>query len=272
MKTVSKTEWLERLSTGKGKLDFKRCAYWPDDSKLKGACTVIPNNLLVFIERGSMNVSINHKEFKLFEGSLVWIPPDSLREMRCNENIGKLSDYRLHFNVLSNNRKLSFSREPAIAKNAWSTHIFFQLLNRAYHNPFQFRNEYIKGLILSLSSVFFNLSERSSSTGKILSSKQQESIARYIHEHIEERVTSTALAKHNHLNNDYFSRLFKNTYGESARSYIVKERIRFSANLLLETDMSVKEIAFTLGYKDENLFCRQFKKIMGGSPGKYRLQ
>lgn len=40
--------------------------------------------------------------------------------------------------------------------------------------------------------------------------------------------------------------------------------------MLVETDKTVKEIAFEFGYDNEMYFNRIFHKITGSAPGKYR--
>ena len=40
--------------------------------------------------------------------------------------------------------------------------------------------------------------------------------------------------------------------------------------MLFESGKSIKEIAFACGFENETYFNRQFHKVMGMSPGKYR--
>lgn len=68
----------------------------------------------------------------------------------------------------------------------------------------------------------------------------------------------------------YFSRLFTREMGTSFRDYVVTLRLERARYLLQETDMSVGEIAVSLGYDSIFLFSRQFKFRHSISPSHLR--
>jgi AraC-like DNA-binding protein len=68
----------------------------------------------------------------------------------------------------------------------------------------------------------------------------------------------------------YMSSLFKQ-YGDVTPShYLMRLRLNKAANLLLTTDMTVKEIAASVGFSDPYHFSRNFKQFHGQSPRQYR--
>lgn len=67
-----------------------------------------------------------------------------------------------------------------------------------------------------------------------------------------------------------FQRCFRETIGTSPIDYLLKVRISRAAGLLRSGHFNVTEAAFETGFSDSNYFCRQFKRIVGTSPGKYR--
>ena len=67
------------------------------------------------------------------------------------------------------------------------------------------------------------------------------------------------------------SNLFKNEFGITYTRYIQQTRIRVSCHLLLQTNMSVEQIAERVGYSDVRAYRKNFKNIMGTTPLKYRL-
>ena len=71
-------------------------------------------------------------------------------------------------------------------------------------------------------------------------------------------------------NPDYIGKLFKNTVGVGLKEYISAERLKHAKDLLLTTSKTVKEIAFDLGFSDENLFIKFFGYHEGISPTAYR--
>ena len=52
--------------------------------------------------------------------------------------------------------------------------------------------------------------------------------------------------------------------------YIIRRRIGEAQNLLIGTDRSITEIAFSCGYNNSNYFQSVFKRLVGMTPGQYR--
>lgn len=71
-------------------------------------------------------------------------------------------------------------------------------------------------------------------------------------------------------NPNYIGKLFKKTFGVGIKSYIVLERLKYAKNLLLTTNMSVKEISAEMGFEEENLFIKYFMYHEEISPSKFR--
>ena len=72
------------------------------------------------------------------------------------------------------------------------------------------------------------------------------------------------------LSKFHFMRLFKRYSGFSPYEYVLNYRIHDSKRLLKESDLSVKEIAYQVGFNDVNNYIREFKKLVGTTPVKYR--
>ena len=54
------------------------------------------------------------------------------------------------------------------------------------------------------------------------------------------------------------------------RNYLLEFRMHKAANLLVGTNLSVKEIANNVGYTDQLVFSKAFKRQFGLSPKNYR--
>ncbi|WP_058300818.1 AraC family transcriptional regulator [Gorillibacterium timonense] len=83
-------------------------------------------------------------------------------------------------------------------------------------------------------------------------------------------VTVEELAADLGLSRKYLSRLFKDETGISPQQYLLKYRLDKASELLRGTALSVKEVSFSVGYKDPLLFSRMFKQLFGLSPRQYR--
>jgi AraC-like DNA-binding protein len=74
------------------------------------------------------------------------------------------------------------------------------------------------------------------------------------------------------LSPPYFSTIFKEEMGENLSKYLNRLRVEKASSLLLETDMSLSEIAACCCFEDQSWFSKIFKAYTGISPGKYRNQ
>lgn len=65
-------------------------------------------------------------------------------------------------------------------------------------------------------------------------------------------------------------KLFKKEYGITPYKYLTEKRIKLAKSLILNTNMTIREIAEKLRFADEYYFSNVFKKKVGVAPGGYR--
>lgn len=75
-----------------------------------------------------------------------------------------------------------------------------------------------------------------------------------------------------HLSRSQLNRLFRAAQGVSPREFVIRKRVEQARLLLAETDMSLQMVADALGYADVYFFTRQFSRLAGMPPGRYRRQ
>lgn len=92
----------------------------------------------------------------------------------------------------------------------------------------------------------------------------------YIRENYSSEITLDALAKITGMTPRYFCRAFSNITGKTPMSYVNYYRIEIACERLRMTDESVTETAFACGFNDVSYFTKQFKKMMGVTPVRYR--
>src|SRR5438132_13490213 len=68
----------------------------------------------------------------------------------------------------------------------------------------------------------------------------------------------------------HFSRSFRAVFGETPHRYLQRRRVERSMFLLRETDRSVTEICFDVGFTSLGTFSRTFSEIVGKAPTAYR--
>lgn len=70
----------------------------------------------------------------------------------------------------------------------------------------------------------------------------------------------------------YIIRKFKEKFGIPPHKYLIQKRIETAKNLLLRTNMSVKEISYQVNFDNNHYFTRIFKKYTGLTPTQYKTQ
>ncbi|MDO7906700.1 AraC family transcriptional regulator [Paenibacillus sp. JX-17] len=92
----------------------------------------------------------------------------------------------------------------------------------------------------------------------------------YIDEHIEEPIAVEMLANRSGWSHEHFSRSFMQYLGRTPRETIIQRRIERACQLLLYEEWSIKEVAYHVGFADENYFSRLFKTVKGMTATEYR--
>jgi AraC-like DNA-binding protein len=80
-----------------------------------------------------------------------------------------------------------------------------------------------------------------------------------------------ALAEDARLPPAILAAAFCSAYGCSIPDYVVERRMRTAEHLLTSTDMPLKQIAYTVGYRHTSNFCAAFKRHFGKTAHRLRL-
>lgn len=90
--------------------------------------------------------------------------------------------------------------------------------------------------------------------------------------HLEVQFTIEDLARQMNRSTRQLSRLFKEYTGQNMQAYRDKLRIAHGEQLLLHTEMSIKEIAQECGFEADRQFLRLWKLKKGTTPGAFRKE
>ena len=80
------------------------------------------------------------------------------------------------------------------------------------------------------------------------------------------------MAKLARMSKRNFIRAFRDATGVTPIAYSIQLRINRAAALLRSDSASITDVAFNVGFTDSNYFTRQFRKLVGASPRRYREQ
>ena len=95
-------------------------------------------------------------------------------------------------------------------------------------------------------------------------------VIRFVENNIDEKHRNTTLAKMINMAPNSFSRLFKNNTGITPLHFLHKRKITRACKLFENSNKTIEDVAFTLGFSDRYHFTRVFTSITGVSPGVYR--
>lgn len=124
-------------------------------------------------------------------------------------------------------------------------------------------------LVIVARNIAHNASFKNFLTGEANSSMY---MLQYIQQHIHQPnlLNAENLGKTFNLSPSYIGCYFKRNFQETLQQYIARNRIRMVENLLLNSKMTIKEIAYRMGYTDSCYLVKSFQKVYGVSPLKYR--
>ncbi len=130
-------------------------------------------------------------------------------------------------------------------------------------------NQYSMGLVfLYLLNHLEELSHNSSMDYK-------ETIVQAVLEYIDSdcrNANLTKIAEDTHQSVTVLSKLIKQRTGLNFQEHLQQKRFDMAVGLLLNTDLSVEDIALDVGYENQSYFFKQFKNRYGVTPRRYRIE
>lgn len=94
---------------------------------------------------------------------------------------------------------------------------------------------------------------------------------KFIHEHTDEELSLTKVAKSVNISANHLSEKFKQVTGVNFVDYVARVRYERVRGLLHDPNLRVSEIAFAVGFQSLSQFNRVFKKLSSKSPTQYRV-
>jgi len=228
---------------------------------------------IFYILTGSYTIIINNKQYTACPGDSFLLTPNSTFVLIANENSEQLY---YHFSVLYAG-KTNLAGDFEDYKLSPNQLALMELLRKYfedYTNNKIVAQAALKSVfkIIILEMAFFseeNLS-KFSSNNQYSFTNQFLNVIRYIQTNPGIPIKISFLATIAGLNQCYFSRYFKKYTGMSASNYIDNVKMHAAKQLLIDKKASVKEAALELGYSDQFVFSKKFKKHFGLPPNEFK--
>lgn len=229
-----------------------------------------PQHRFLLVERGRITVEMGEMVWTVPAGGMICLPPHTPYRYtyHCGENTsyywlavsGKHLPLVLETLQLTTPRPINLPRIEAL--NAF-INAMLQADLKAKTYPYVVSGE----LQLFLGELEQQLAPKFAETKH---QKLLRRIAKRLHDHPETTPENKALAAERGLSETYFIRLFKQEIGISPHQCRLRALVQKACERLIETQDSVQEIAYSLGFDDPLYFSRVFRSICGISPREYR--
>ncbi|MBE6597776.1 MAG: helix-turn-helix domain-containing protein [Ruminococcaceae bacterium] len=218
---------------------------------------------LYYLTSGNAILHLVDRTIELTTGNIYLIPAFSVLQSEIH---GEMNKYYIHFQASSPLFGISryLSGEYCVRANEM-TEGLFEIVTENYARSTQEAYMKVQGAMDLLLSDFFR--GQSANRHALL---KFEPVLRYIDSHYREPIPLSRLASLMNISTMYFSNFFKDTFHISPKQYILNLRLTEAQRLLLETDLSIKEIAYRVGFENESYFSEFFSAKVGISARKFR--
>jgi AraC family transcriptional regulator len=109
-------------------------------------------------------------------------------------------------------------------------------------------------------------------TSPRLSKTRAQKVTTYLNTHWDEMISIRTLAGLLGLEEFYFAKAFKRTFGEFPYRFCLRRRVGVARHLILTTKMSLAEVAAEVGFSSQAHFTKVFKSLQGVTPGRLRRE
>lgn len=223
---------------------------------------LLDHNRLYYIQQGSANV-ITHKDtVDLTEGYVYLFPSNSIVATRCAD---KMRHSYVHFLMTSPFNYFNILNMRKKYRADENTKRLFEKLIELFSSENPMDKILMQAYFLELLAPFFDGAE-------LLNQNVLRffSVLSFIDSHLDKDISVLQLANIMNLDTVYFSNLFCSTFKLPPIQYIQNKKMELAQNLLLNSNMSVREIAQKCGFEDPDYFSRIFKKKTELSPRQFR--
>ncbi|MDQ2692309.1 MAG: AraC family transcriptional regulator [Chloroflexota bacterium] len=230
--------------------------------------------VISLIARGRQTFTHKGAKYSTAPGGLILINPDVVHTGEAADSHGfelralypSLLLMETAVFELTGRRQLPFFKEVRV-DHVWATKNIFSLHKAILEGAGMLEYESrTLGTMIQLVKRYSDMGSAELRLGREKKAIQQ--VRRYIEEHFAESVNLNILAQHVALSPYYLLRVFHAEVGMPPYTYLESVRIQHTQRLI-KAGKPLAEVAAEVGFSSQSHMTRQFKKIIGVTPGQY---
>jgi AraC-type DNA-binding domain-containing proteins len=153
---------------------------------------------------------------------------------------------------------------------------FYQLVNQVLECPemTQANDLLHMGKLLEYIALAIRSYEKGNNVNKHRENLNTEDYVRYAREFIINNFAAVGVedvASYIGINRSYLTKIFKEETGTSPQQFLMDCKMKRAKQLLVETNISIQQVADTVGYDNALSFTKIFKNLFNMSPSTYRI-
>ena len=270
---LGEKDWLNLLSSPTAKVEVNFRDSPPRMATYQGWETgtqCIDEDLIYFISEGECAAILDGKRLRPLQGSFCWVSAGTVFRFFARSGEPPPVIYRFRFSVRHKGQRFRGRWPYRFLPVAWPQFELLKQIILEHERPSEFGPWRLRNLLSLLSVAVFESRPVRRQRAPVLDDAQRNSLASLLTAKPNSHPRPSDLARYLGFSLDYFSRIFRRSYGASPRSWLLRQRLLQAAALLRESNLRISEVASKLGYPELYLFSRQFHRMFGTSPSRWR--
>lgn len=260
------------------------------DWNWQGVCS--PFTRLYYVTEGEAWLYFQHRRIHLLPGHIYIVPAQTVHTCECH---GLFKHYYIHLyeEAQSDTDIFDYYKFPevGVAVSGNEESVFQTICDiypdaalsdsnpEIYDNSVRFAEyvkrynslpDYVRMHVRGLLFVLFAQVLKYASPKTWTSDRRMAAVLKHIRRNGNVRMEMLELAEIACVSKQHLIRLFRQNFNETPMQYVIRKKIERAELMLLTTAMSVKNVAYALGFNDHSYFIRLFKKHTGKTPAEYR--